>query len=49
MKTVTSRDGTLIAIDRVGSGPPIVIVVGAFNERRTGSGITSKSTPSPVR
>ena len=37
MHVVTSRDGTPIAIDRVGNGAPIVIVVGAFNERSTGA------------
>lgn len=35
MKTVASRDGTTIAVDHVGNGPPIVIVVGALNVRQT--------------
>jgi pimeloyl-ACP methyl ester carboxylesterase len=30
-----SRDGTSIAFDRRGDGPPIIMVVGAFNERPT--------------
>jgi len=37
MDKVTSRDGTPIAFDRVGEGPPIILVVGAFNDRATGT------------
>jgi pimeloyl-ACP methyl ester carboxylesterase len=33
---VLSRDGTRIAFDRFGQGPPLVLVVGAFNLRSTG-------------
>ena len=33
--TVTSKDGTTIAFDRIGAGPPLVLVVGAFNDRST--------------
>ena len=32
--TVVSRDGTTIAVDRYGSGPPIALVGGAFTDRR---------------
>lgn len=32
----TSRDGTRIVYDRIGEGPPLVIVLGAFNDRTTG-------------
>jgi alpha-beta hydrolase superfamily lysophospholipase len=32
--TVTSADGTSIAIDVIGSGPPVVLVGGAFSYRR---------------
>jgi pimeloyl-ACP methyl ester carboxylesterase len=35
MNTAISADGTAIAFDRFGEGPPIVMVVGAFNERST--------------
>lgn len=35
MNTVTSADGTLIAFDRFGDGPPIIMAAGAFNERLT--------------
>ncbi|MEW6059416.1 MAG: alpha/beta hydrolase [Actinomycetota bacterium] len=33
MRTVTSRDGTTIAFDRVGEGPPIILVGGALSDR----------------
>lgn len=35
MDTTTSADGTTIAYDRYGDGPPIVMVAGAFNTRAT--------------
>jgi pimeloyl-ACP methyl ester carboxylesterase len=35
MQTTTSADGTAIAFDRFGDGPPIIMVVGAFNDRST--------------
>jgi pimeloyl-ACP methyl ester carboxylesterase len=37
MRTVISKDGTPIAFDQSGEGPPIILVVGAFNERSTGA------------
>jgi pimeloyl-ACP methyl ester carboxylesterase len=36
MPTVNSRDGTTIAFERFGQGPPVILVVGAFNDRTTG-------------
>ena len=33
MKTVTSADGTTIAYDRLGDGPPVVVVGGAAADR----------------
>lgn len=36
METVTSKDGTEIAFDRSGDGPPIILVGGAFNTRSFG-------------
>jgi len=33
MQTVQSRDGTSIAFDRLGQGPPIILVGGAFSYR----------------
>jgi pimeloyl-ACP methyl ester carboxylesterase len=32
-----SSDGTKIAFDRTGDGPPVILVVGAFNDRATGA------------
>src|SRR5260370_40235405 len=37
MKTALSADGTKIAFDLTGDGPPAILVVGAFNERPTGA------------
>src|SRR5262249_58976517 len=36
MKTVTSKDGTTIAYDQTGTGPPLVLVDGALNSRAFG-------------
>jgi len=33
VSTVTSRDGTTIAFDRVGEGPAVILVAGAFGDR----------------
>src|SRR5215471_5211342 len=33
MDTVTSADGTTIAFDRYGDGPPVIMTVAAFNTR----------------
>src|SRR5215211_8920903 len=33
MNTVTSRDGTTIAFDRLGDGPPVVLVCGGSTDR----------------
>jgi pimeloyl-ACP methyl ester carboxylesterase len=33
MRNVRSRDGTTIAFDRSGEGPPVILVGGAFNDR----------------
>jgi pimeloyl-ACP methyl ester carboxylesterase len=33
MRAVTSADGTMIAFDQVGTGSPLIMVVGAFNTR----------------
>jgi pimeloyl-ACP methyl ester carboxylesterase len=37
MDKARSEDGTDIAFDLVGEGPPIILVVGAFNDRATGA------------
>jgi len=36
MQQVTSKDGTRIAFDRLGEGPPVILVGGAFNTRSFG-------------
>jgi pimeloyl-ACP methyl ester carboxylesterase len=36
MKTVTSKDGTKIAYEQMGSGPPLILVDGAFCRRAFG-------------
>ena len=35
MRTVISADSTAIAYDELGDGPPIILIGGAFNDRRT--------------
>jgi pimeloyl-ACP methyl ester carboxylesterase len=37
MPKVHSSDGTTIAFERFGEGPPVILVVGAFNEQSTGA------------
>jgi pimeloyl-ACP methyl ester carboxylesterase len=39
MRTTLSADGTKIAFDQTGEGPPIILVVGAFNDRSTGAAL----------
>ncbi len=45
MHTVTSNDGTLIAFDQFGEGAPIILVLGAFNERPTGAPLSQLLAP----
>ena len=40
MDTVSSQDGTTIAFSRTGSGPALVLVVGAFCDRQTTRSLT---------
>lgn len=47
METTKSADGTVIAYDRIGDGPPLIVAVGAFCDRRTfvpPAGLTSRFT-----
>jgi pimeloyl-ACP methyl ester carboxylesterase len=37
MRTALSADGTKIAFDQTGEGPPVILVLGAFNDRTTGA------------
>ena len=41
METVTSADGTTIAFDQLGSGPPLVLVSGASCDRAVDTGIAA--------
>lgn len=45
MQKIRSKDGTLIACDRIGAGPPLVLVVGAFNTRGTGTPLATFLAP----
>jgi pimeloyl-ACP methyl ester carboxylesterase len=42
MRKVLSKDGTPIAFDQSGEGPPIILVVGAFNDRSTGAPLAAQ-------
>lgn len=42
METVTSKDGTLIAYDRQGSGPALVLVTGAIARRTDATALAGK-------
>ena len=35
MEITTSADGTVIAYDQIGDGPPLIIVLGAFCDRKS--------------
>lgn len=39
MNTVTSADGTTIAFEQTGSGTPVILIGGAFNDRTTVAGL----------
>ena len=41
MDTVASADGTTIAFEQTGDGPPLVFVMGAFCDRTTTAGVAS--------
>jgi pimeloyl-ACP methyl ester carboxylesterase len=45
MQTVTSSDGTKIAYEKVGSGPPVILVNGALSGRKAGSKIATLLAP----
>jgi pimeloyl-ACP methyl ester carboxylesterase len=42
METVTSRDGTTLAFDRLGSGPPVVLVCGGSVDRMADAAIAQE-------
>ena len=39
METVTSKDGTTLAFDRLGQGPPVVLVCGGSVDRMADAAI----------
>jgi pimeloyl-ACP methyl ester carboxylesterase len=45
METTRSFDGTSIAFDREGDGPPLIVVVGAFCDRSTSIGLAGLLAP----
>lgn len=42
MDTVTSRDGTTLAYDRLGEGPPVVLVSGGSTDRMANAGLAAE-------
>jgi pimeloyl-ACP methyl ester carboxylesterase len=42
MDRVVSKDGTTIAFDRMGEGPALILVGGAFNDRSTGAPLAAE-------
>jgi hypothetical protein len=44
MNTTTSADGTVLAFDRLGLGPPVVLVGGAFQTRSTTAPLAAADT-----
>jgi pimeloyl-ACP methyl ester carboxylesterase len=45
METVTSADGTRIALERTGAGVPVILVGGAFNDRSTVAALAAALAP----
>lgn len=44
-----SQDGTAIAYERSGVGPPMIIVGGAFNDRTTAADLAAAQAVTPPR
>lgn len=44
-ETVRSADGTTIAFERRGDGPPVILIGGAFNDRTTVTGLAEALAP----
>ena len=45
MSEVRSKDGTFIAFDRSGEGPPIILVLGALNDRSSAAPLAVALAP----
>lgn len=48
MCAVNSADGTVIAFDQLGAGPPLIMVVGAFNTRATTAPLAAALRHRPI-
>jgi pimeloyl-ACP methyl ester carboxylesterase len=46
MNAVTSKDGTTIAFDTSGEGPPLLVVGGALNDRHAAATLAGLLAPS---
>jgi pimeloyl-ACP methyl ester carboxylesterase len=46
VEAVTSADGTRIALERTGSGAPVILIGGAFNDRSTVAALAATLAPS---
>jgi pimeloyl-ACP methyl ester carboxylesterase len=44
-EAVSSADGTSIAVERAGEGPPVILIGGAFNDRSTVAGLAAVLAP----
>lgn len=44
-QTVTSADGTVIAYEQAGDGPPVILIGGAFNDRSSVAGLAAVLAP----
>ena len=45
METVTSADGTPIAVETTGTGHPVILIGGAFNDRSTVAALAATLAP----
>jgi pimeloyl-ACP methyl ester carboxylesterase len=45
VETVTSADGTRIALERVGDGAPVILIGGAYNDRSTVAALAATLAP----
>src|SRR4051812_48222394 len=42
---VESRDGTTLAVDTIGDGPPVILLGGSFNDRSTVAALATLLAP----
>ena len=48
MQTITSADGTPLAVTSAGTGPAVILVGGAFNDRSTVAGLAAAAVAAAV-